>query len=503
MRNLFVCCIVILSMATASLAQVSVSTDNRSPHESAMLDVKSTSKGALMPRMTFEQRNTIPNPAEGLMVYCTNCNPDGTGCVSIFVGSLWKTVDLSCHEPNIPAAGIHIPEVTQITWNWTAVPIAAGYKWNTEDNYATAVNMGTSLTKTETGLACNSLYSRYVWAYNPCGISTSTTLTQATTSTPGSAPTAGIHVALAGQVIWKWNAVAGATGYKWNTTNDYASAENMGASLSKTETGLTCNTLYTRYVWANNPCGISAATTMTKTTSNTLLSPEPGTNVLSQTQIIWNWNSVSGATGYRWSTTNNYSTATDMGLVTSKTETGLTSGTTYTRYVWAYSSCGISAVTNLTQTFLFIGQSHAGGIVVYIDVTGQHGLVATPGDQSSFAEWGCYGTSIPGTSTTIGAGQANTTAIVNGCSTAGIAARLCNSLIFPPLSPYFDWFLPSKNELNQLYLHKDVVGGFAAEFYWSSSDYNANGAWGQDFSNGAQYSGNKSNPYYVRAVRAF
>jgi hypothetical protein len=363
--------------------------------------------------------------------------------------------------------------------------------------------MGGSLSKTETGLACNSPYTRYVWAYNPCGISTPTTLTQMTTSTTVNAPSTGVHVALAGQVIWKWNAVAGATGYKWNTTNNYATAVDMGTGLSKTETGLTCNTLYTRFVWAYVPCGISTVTTLTQTTSNTLLAPVPATNAMSQSQIVWNWAPVSGATGYKWNTTNNYGTATDMGTATSKTETGLTSGATYTRYVWAYSTCGITAPTTLTQIFLYIGQSHAGGIVFYIDGTGLHGLVATPGDQSASAQWGCSETLISGTSTAIGSGQANTTAIVNGCSTSGIAARLCNSLIFPPLSPYFDWFLPSKGELNLLYLQKDVVGGFVEDYYWSSSEQDASSAWVQHFTTGVQYNFYKFNYVGVRAVRAF
>jgi len=63
--------------------------------------------------------------------------------------------------------------------------------------------------------------------------------------------------------------------------------------------------------------------------------PLTGTHVSSATQIIWNWNTVSGATGYKWHTANTYSDATDMFTGTTKTETGISCGTTYTRYVWA------------------------------------------------------------------------------------------------------------------------------------------------------------------------
>jgi hypothetical protein len=231
------------------------------------------------------------------------------------------------------------------------------------------------------------------------------------------------------------------------------------------------------------------------------LSPVAGTNVPSGTQIVWNWNTVFYATGYKWNTINDYSSATDMGTSTTKTESGLTPNTTYTRYVWAYNVCGASAVTTLTQLLPFlIGQSYGGGIIFYIDGTGQHGLISATSDQSTGAQWGCYGTSIPGTSTAIGTGQANTTAIVAGCPTIGIAAQICDALV---LNGYSDWFLPSKDELNQMYLQKTVIGGFANNYYWSSSEYNANTAWYQSFDNGYQYSGNKAATHYVRAVRVF
>ncbi|MBK7214901.1 MAG: hypothetical protein IPH88_16755 [Bacteroidales bacterium] len=72
-----------------------------------------------------------------------------------------------------------------------------------------------------------------------------------------SSPVSASNVTSPNQVVWNWNAVTGATGYKWGTTNVYANATDMGTAISKTETGLTCQTLYTRYVWAYNSCGYS------------------------------------------------------------------------------------------------------------------------------------------------------------------------------------------------------------------------------------------------------
>jgi hypothetical protein len=78
--------------------------------------------------------------------------------------------------------------------------------------------------------------------------------------------------------------------------------------------------------------------------------PTAGTHTPSKTQVVWNWATSANATGYRWNTTNNYATSTDMGALTTKTETALTCETAYTRYVWAYNSCLHSAALTITQT---------------------------------------------------------------------------------------------------------------------------------------------------------
>jgi len=66
-------------------AQVSINTDGSNPASSAMLEVKSETKGMLIPRLTASQRSQISSPATGLMVYQT----DGTEGFYFYNGSDW------------------------------------------------------------------------------------------------------------------------------------------------------------------------------------------------------------------------------------------------------------------------------------------------------------------------------------------------------------------------------------------------------------------------------
>jgi uncharacterized protein (TIGR02145 family) len=68
-------------------SQVGINTDGSAPDSTAILDVKSTSKGFLPPRMTTDQRNAIEFPAEGLLIFNTT-----TGCVDYYLGGSWKSL---------------------------------------------------------------------------------------------------------------------------------------------------------------------------------------------------------------------------------------------------------------------------------------------------------------------------------------------------------------------------------------------------------------------------
>ncbi len=70
-KKLLLSALILLACGSV-FAQVGVNTDNSMPDNSAMLDVKSTAKGLLVPRMTAAQRDVISNPATGLLIFCTD-----------------------------------------------------------------------------------------------------------------------------------------------------------------------------------------------------------------------------------------------------------------------------------------------------------------------------------------------------------------------------------------------------------------------------------------------
>ena len=143
-----------------------------------------------------------------------------------------------------------------------------------------------------------------------------------------------------------------------------------------------------------------------------------------------------------------------------------------------------------------VGDLAEGGIVFYVDESGQHGLVAAMEDLGEY-EWGCFGTELSGADgTSIGTGYQNTLDIVSGCSETPIAAS--EALAFMS-DGYDDWYLPSENELLQIYNSIDGLSGV----YWSSSEYNYIGAFVVNWYNAASPSFSKNNSYNVRVIRAF
>lgn len=207
--------------------------------------------------------------------------------------------------------------------------------------------------------------------------------------------------------------------------------------------------------------------------------------------------------------------------------------------VWvALFLAGLSMVSVTAKSFAVtykIGDTYGGGKIAYIFQPGdpgyvegkQHGLIAAEADVSTTYKDAWDGDSHTGVyvwSTTQFKTKNNSdyayreisttgTAIGDGAKNTDKILSIYPASIYPNSAAavahayrgggFNDWFLPSIDELKQLYGSKALVGGYADFIYWSSSEMNESVAWYRIFVNGLRGASNKSTFKRVRPVRVF
>ena len=126
-----------------------------------------------------------------------------------------------------------------------------------------------------------------------------------------------------------------------------------------------------------------------------------------------------------------------------------------------------------------IGQEYDGGVVCYLDASKKHGLVAARSDM-----------------------KGHSPECQEGFFTWKDAQAACRNYVS---CDYHDWVLPTKEQLNKLYLHKNDLESypFTCDYYWSSTEIDASKVWVQGFGAGFQVQNFKTNGNRVRAVRPF
>jgi len=326
-------------------------------------------------------------------------------------------------------------------------------------------------------------------------------------------------------------------GVCWSTTsnptisNTKTSDGSGTGSFISSVTGLTIGTTYYLRAYATNSIGTAYGTQVIFSTALPSITTKAISSITANSAISGgNITLPTGASavtdrGVCWSTNQNptiadvkTSVGNGVGIFTSSL-LGLDIGKTYYVRAYATNSVGTSYgnqlnfYTRTPPSSYSIGTAYLGGKIAYIDASGEHGFVCALADQSASIQWyngsdvtvgatntllqtsGVYGISKSG-------GQKNTDAIIASQGVGTYAASICAALTTGE-AVAGDWYLPSIGELNQLYINKTLLGGFADEGYWSSSEYYGNTAWFQSLYIGYQGENPKYSGLKVRAIRAF
>lgn len=172
-------------------------------------------------------------------------------------------------------------------------------------------------------------------------------------------------------------------------------------------------------------------------------------------------------------------------------------------YITGYSSATVyygngATLTNVSTQTLKIGDTYGGGKIFWIDSAGKQVLITALTNQSGGIEWATPPlTTIGATNDAVYAGKANTVMISTSLGAGSYAARLCEDYSTTVNGEYYDdWYLPSLTELNLQYQQLAAIAdcGFTPQNYswWSSTEFDAAGAYYLYFGNGSSGSISKT-----------
>ncbi|RLD21532.1 MAG: hypothetical protein DRI69_03825 [Bacteroidetes bacterium] len=169
----------------------------------------------------------------------------------------------------------------------------------------------------------------------------------------------------------------------------------------------------------------------------------------------------------------------------------------------------LSLMAVSTPTYV-IGDFVQGGVVFWVSASGAHAKVVSIYNVGKVPWSNVPNPAIGASAQSDINGAGNTVAIMMQSGHTSSAARHCADVAY---GGYDDWYLPSKDELNDVYTNRVAIdttatanGGevFVNDYYWSSTEESSNDAWQQEFTDGSQGGDNKgSSTGRVRAVRAF
>jgi hypothetical protein len=564
-KKSFASALLALLVTLTATAQVGVGTN--SPNASAQLDVSSTTKGLLPPRMTTAQRNNISNPANGLIIFNSTSNS-----LNVFLLGNWYQLSATLPSGSIGSLSVGSASNTGTLYTGLAASGVSSVISYTGGNGETHSGQAVSSTGV-TGLTATLSSGIFVVGAG--------TLTYTITGTPSGGGTASFALNIGGQTgtltrlvdpgsissLSASSPINNGTLYNGLSASGVSSVvaytggsggPHVGQTVASTGvTGLTATLTSGNFVvgsgtltytitgtpssggtasFALSIGGQSATLTRTvepgSIASLSAGSPSNTGSLISGLAASGVSSAVSysggngqphsgqtvastGVTGFTATLASGNFAVGGGTLTYTITGTGTSTGTAN----FALDIGGQNATLSIEVVTLAPGVSYQGGKVAYVLQSGDpgynpaipHGLIVATTDQSAGIQWGPNSTTGV-TATAIGSGLNNTNTIItsqggSASSYAASVARTYNG------GGYTDWYLPSKDELQKVYDNRVAVGNnFSTDVnvrYWTSSECGCIvhsdkwGAWNLYFGNGNWAQYEFANPFRVRAVRSF
>jgi hypothetical protein len=479
------------------------------PAVSAALDISATDKGMLVPRLSLVQRDAIVTPATGLLIYQTDNTPgfyfyNGTQWASVSAGGAVVS-SVSATAP-LASSGGAAPTISMPAATSSANGYLTSANWTTFNAKESALTFSSPLNRSVNAIslpAASASASGYLSSTDWTTFNAKVSSGANSTITSLSGLTTDLSVAQGGTGASTLTGVVHGNGTSAFTAGAVALASEVSGTLPVANGGSGATTAAAaRTAFGAAASGANSDITRLSglTTSLSVSQGGIGTNSLTANKILVGngTSAVLAPTNLHWDNTNS---RLGVGDTTPSYTVDVAGDVNVTG---AFRVNGTAVATTLT-----IGQSYQGGKIFWLDATGQHGLIAATADQSTGIQWHNGIIRYTGTSGDgLYAGSMNTTMIVvtqmADNQTGNFAAKVCADYSVTVSGvTYGDWYLPSNYELNLLYLQKDAVGGFASAHYWSSTEFSHIVAWMRHFATGIEFGDYKSDPGYVRAVRAF
>ncbi len=431
--------------AIVNVSQIGIGTN--APDNRSVLDIKSNTKGVLLPQFTDAERDALGrNIPNSMLIFNTTAKQ-----FQVFIDNVWYPLSMgtgidASTIPTVmtaPASSIGLNTATvngMVNANKSSTNIT--FEYGLTASYGTTVtatqnpvtgSTNTSVSVDLNGLTVSTTYHFRIKGVNAFGTVYSNDLTFSTNTSVTTGAITNI-TAVAATVTGNWGETLITRGVCWSknhapTISDFKTIDAGTGTFTSSMTGLTPATTYYVRAFATNGAGTSYGTEVSFQTSATLAT----------------------------------------------------------------------------------GDYYQGGIIFYVTGTypNQHGLVCALSDQSLGVAW-CNGSPVEtgATGTAVGTGQANTTAIISVQGEGYYAAKFCDDYTDGSFS---DWFLPSKDELSlmDINLFRKGLGSFNIMWpYWSSTEDNAMGTFtcwfNIDYGYGVIVPYEKSNTtIHLRAIRAF